>query len=284
MLAATILTLAGTAAAAEPALPVRLSDADPHWRLAESPRTVGPDLTLAAIATHAGAADRLLFLRAPEAVAADAFVHAITAAFSHFTCSGLQAQDAKCAGFVGRDWRFALANARGRLDCELFVFTDDRQRWGILYSRPRETPDASAAVFGLLLPQAPPPPDTVALQPVRIRNTPLTTFPISLRVASSAIDARVATITITAVPRDSEAEDKGIRVGDAIVAIDGRPVAEFPAGVAKDDPLGRIFMNRRPGDKVTLELRSPGDEKTYTVTLHTIWGGEADSPFRDFRR
>ena len=284
MLAATILTLAGAAAGAEPALPVRLSDADPRWRLAVGSKIVAPDLTLAAVATHASAPDRLLFLTAPATVDPDAFVHAITAVFKDFTCGPMRAKDAKRAGCAGRDWSFELANPRGTLDCVLFVFTDAGSRWGILYSKPREAPETADAVFGLLLKYSPPPPGTATLKPFRIREAPVTPFPISIRATWTPAGDRVVAIAVTSVAKDSEAEHKGIQEGDAIVAIDGRKVEDFTAGVGQDDELGRIFLNRHPGDHVTLELRPPGAQRTFTVTLHTLWGDEVDSPFRDFGR
>jgi len=286
VVAGAVLALAGPAGAAD--LPVRLSDADPRWRLAAVGKESAPGLTLEAVATHAGSADRLIFLSAPadapDAADPDAFARRVAAAFTDFTCGPVSARRGTRAGFAGRAARFTLANAHGTLDCELFVFTDAGSRWGILYSKPQGAPESAETAFGLLLKNVPLPAGTYALKPFRTRNTPLTTFPISLQVSDRAGTTRVETIRITDVAKDSEAEAAGIRVGDEITAIDGRKVQEFPGGVGKDDELGRIFLNRRPGDRVTLLIKPAGDGKPFTVTLHTLWGEDAGEPFRPFDR
>jgi PDZ domain len=286
-LAGAVLALAGPAARAAP-LPVRLSDADPRWRLEEVEKRAAPGLTLAAVAIHAGAPDRLILLTAPAAgpgaVDPDEFARRITAAFTEFTCVPQGARNATRAGFAGRVRSFELTGAHGALDCELFVFTDAGSRWGILYAKPPAAGETAAAAFGLLLKNVPLPAGTFALKPVRVRNTPLTTFPLSFQVRSRNGSNRVATITITAIPDNSEAERAGIQVGDEIVAIDGRMAADFTPGVGKDDELGRIFINRQPGDSVTLEIRAPGAKQTFTVTLHAGRDDDTDSLFGRFGR
>lgn len=281
-LIAAVLALARPATAGTP-LPVRLSDADPRWRLTDVGQETAPGLTLAAVAVHVGAPDRLLFVTAPGPGAKNADLDAlgrrVVAAFPTYTCEHPHLGNAKRLGFAGRDWRFELAGAPATLECELFLFADAGRQWGILYTKPKDATGAASAAFGLLLPNVPGPPGAYAMKPVRIHNAPLTTFPISLQIHWAAGGDRVAAITITKVQEDSEAEREGLRVGDAIVAIDGRKTGDFTGGVGRDDALGQIFVDRRPGDHVTLEILSPGAATTFLVTLHTIWGADLESPF-----
>lgn len=279
MLIGAALALAGTVAAAP--LPVRLSAADPRWRLNPVDQETAPGLTLAAVAVHTGAPDRLLFVTAPGTGAGkddlDALGRRVVAAFPSYACGHLHQGNARRLGFAGRDWRFELAGAPAPLDCELFLFADAGRQWGILYTKPKDAAGDAADAFGLLLPVVPAPPGAVAMKPVRIRNAPLTNFPISIQIHWAAGGDRVAAIIITRVLADSEAERDGLQAGDAIVAVDGRRTEDFTGGVGRDDPLGRIFVDRRPGDHVTLEIRPAGAGKTFLVTLHSLWGNDLES-------
>ncbi len=268
-MAGTILTLAQSAFAGAP-LPVQLSGADPRWHVVDVDKRTDSGLTVAAVAVHVGAPDRLVFVTAPAAPGEnlDAFARRISAAFTGYACVRPHASGARRAGFAGRLLRCELANPQNTLDCELFVFADAGCRWGILYSKSKDAPETAAAAFALLLKYVPPPTGSVALRPVRIRGNPLTNFPFSLQIRWSETSDRITAITVTSVPENSESARAGIRAGDTIVAIDGRKVEDFPAGVGQHDELGRIFVNRHPGDAVSLEIRTPGATKTFQVTLH----------------
>lgn len=271
LLAGAALALAGPAAPAAP-LPVQLSAVDPRWQLAEVQPETASDITFAAVALHAGAPDRLLFLSAPRTDVAPgapaAFAHRFLDALTAFDCLNLTEQDATVCGYAGRDLRFDLVNDKQGLGCELFVFADAGTWWGLLYVRPQDAPPTAAPSFGMLTRSVPPPPGVVALAPVRVRNTPICDFAVSLGVRWSIGGDRVEAIRVLNVPPGSDAAAAGVKAGDAVVAINGRKVEEIAGGVGKDDELGKIFLNRRFGDPVILKILPPGQSKVVRVTLH----------------
>lgn len=80
--------------------------------------------------------------------------------------------------------------------------------------------------------------------------------------------ARDGSATITSVRASSAAADVGVRVGDAIVAVDARPVATIAAGLmprclSRPDPAASAYafnvaVSGRRGQPRTLSLRSQG--------------------------
>jgi S1-C subfamily serine protease len=58
----------------------------------------------------------------------------------------------------------------------------------------------------------------------------------------------------------SPAERAGLRVGDLVVAIDGKAVVSY-------SELGARIRAHKPGDKVTLKVVRGGNETTVTATL-----------------
>lgn len=66
---------------------------------------------------------------------------------------------------------------------------------------------------------------------------------------------------VAALTPRGPAETAGVRVGDVIVAIDGRPVRG-------SDAVGEVVRSHEPGDRVEVELVAPdGSRRTVTVTL-----------------
>ncbi|WP_448071393.1 S1C family serine protease [Georgenia yuyongxinii] len=63
-----------------------------------------------------------------------------------------------------------------------------------------------------------------------------------------------------AVTPGGPGDDAGIRPGDVILSIDGRPVTD-------PDELIVAIRSRAPGDQVELEVRRGGDERNVTVVL-----------------
>ena len=271
LLAGAVLALAGPTAPAAP-LPVRLSDADPNWQLADVQPEAASGITFEAVATHAGAPDRLLFVRTPRTDGAPggpaAFAHRFLDALTAFDCLNLTEQDATTCGYAGRDLRFDLVNDQQGLSCELFAFAAAGNWWGLLYVRPQDSAPPAGAAFGMLRRSAPLPPGVVALAPVRVRNTPICDFAVSLSVRWSNRDNRVEAMRILNVPAGSDAALGGVKAGDAVVEINGRKIEEYAGGVGRDDELGRIFLNRKFGDTVDLKILPPGQGKVFRVTLH----------------
>jgi len=68
---------------------------------------------------------------------------------------------------------------------------------------------------------------------------------------------------VVAVVPNGPADNAGLRVGDVIVALDGRPVSDSQA-------LGAAIRSHRPGDRVTVTVvRSDGSRADVAVTLGT---------------
>jgi membrane protease YdiL (CAAX protease family) len=65
---------------------------------------------------------------------------------------------------------------------------------------------------------------------------------------------------ITVVVNKGSAEIAGVRVGDVITAVDGHPVASFPA-------LTRVIRSRKVGDKVKLDILRDGRHEQVEVVL-----------------
>ena len=67
-------------------------------------------------------------------------------------------------------------------------------------------------------------------------------------------------VFIGGVTQDSAAEKAGIKPGDVIAGIDGKPIKTAPE-------LQELIARKRPGDKVTVKVWREGEEKTLSVTL-----------------
>jgi membrane-associated protease RseP (regulator of RpoE activity) len=78
-------------------------------------------------------------------------------------------------------------------------------------------------------------------------------------------------VLITAVTPDSPADKAGVRVGDAIVAVDG-------TAVSPDRTLADMIGTHKPGDKVTIRISRNGREEELQVTL-AAKEGEADKAY-----
>ncbi len=73
-------------------------------------------------------------------------------------------------------------------------------------------------------------------------------------------------VFVTNVAESSGAEDAGLRTGDVITQIDGKPVTDFA-------DLSMIVGSKRPGDKVQLTYSRNGKLNTVNVTLKDQKGG-----------
>ncbi len=72
-------------------------------------------------------------------------------------------------------------------------------------------------------------------------------------------------VYVAAVNEGSGAEEAGIKQGDVITAVNGKPVRNT-------SQLQELVAIHRPGDKVTVTLIRDGKEKTLTATLHNMEG------------
>jgi serine protease Do len=71
---------------------------------------------------------------------------------------------------------------------------------------------------------------------------------------------RIAGVVAQDFPEDSPAREAGLRQGDVIVAVDGRPVQRV-------GQFQRMIATRRPGESVTLEAIRYGERQRFTVRL-----------------
>jgi hypothetical protein len=187
--------------------------------------------------------------------------------------------DAKKIGFEGRDLKFELAEGAYRYRCDLFVFLQEKTGWGILYFGAKDAPAPTRDPFLLFRPDAPVPEGVVGLTPYRVKEDPVTGFPISFEMEPNRQTGRIAHIRVKEVPPNSITEHEGVCVGDEILAINGRKTQDFLVGTGKKSEIGLIFLNREPGDEVTLEIISPGDKKSRKVTLRISKFSETLPPF-----
>jgi S1-C subfamily serine protease len=67
---------------------------------------------------------------------------------------------------------------------------------------------------------------------------------------------------VQAVANGGPADEGGLRAGDVIVALEGRPVRD-------PDDLSALVSDRRPGEKVELTVERGGERRTLTVELGT---------------
>jgi C-terminal processing protease CtpA/Prc len=118
----------------------------------------------------------------------------------------------------------------------------------------------------------PPAPGTTKvfeLEPFRVKGTAASNFAIDIRILIDSRTNRVFKILITRVAADSDASDLGLQVGDEIVKIDSIPVEGMDPKVDITSQIGRIFLNRHPGDPLRLEIIT---RRTQKITLRALQG------------
>lgn len=94
----------------------------------------------------------------------------------------------------------------------------------------------------------------VILEPMKITGTPIISYAIDIWIYQDPATKKVDRIFISKVWPNTDAAAAGLQVGDEILRIDGVPVKDFPAAVSVDSRLGKLFLNRRPGDPLKLEV------------------------------
>ena len=125
---------------------------------------------------------------------------------------------------------------------------------------------AAAAGAGAAGPAA----SEVAPVPMRtytVAEKPLTCFGLSLQMVALRQTKQVLRMFVREVMPDSEADFNGLVTGTEILSINGRAVDSFVVGFDPQSELGRLFVNRRRGDRVTLVVVPPGETAARTVVL-----------------
>jgi len=105
----------------------------------------------------------------------------------------------------------------------------------------------------------------LVLEPFHIQGKPISSYAFDMRIYGDRDTKKVKRILVMRVLPGTDAEKLGLQPGDEIVKIDGVAVKDMDAEVAADSPLGRIFLNRDPGEPLNLEVIVRRSEK---FTLH----------------
>ena len=94
----------------------------------------------------------------------------------------------------------------------------------------------------------------IVLEPYVIHGSPIISFAIDITVYGDPTTKKVSRIFISRVLPGTDAENAGLKAGDEIVKADGVAVNELDGVVTVSSALGRIFLNRRPGEALKLEV------------------------------
>ena len=113
----------------------------------------------------------------------------------------------------------------------------------------------------------------LVLEPLKIEGKPIFSFAFDLTLYADPKTKKVTHLFITHVLPNTDAEDAGLRPGDEIVKIGGVPVTQMDSRVAVDSELGRIFLNREPGQPTNFEILVRRPQK---FTLRAQRGSIAD--------
>lgn len=128
----------------------------------------------------------------------------------------------------------------------------------------------------------------VVLDPVRVTENyePKLSFGLSLDVWKDDRTGAITSIVLGRIQLDSDAEREGLTPLLRVLRIDGRPVEEFEATFRPGSELHQIFVGRRNGDKVTLEIWFPGETVSRLITLTERRGPRVDlqTPVERFGR
>ncbi len=117
-------------------------------------------------------------------------------------------------------------------------------------------------------PAAKPADPVVKLEPMEVLGEPpKLSFGISLQIWQDSLTGNVSTIYITGVKAESDAEKQGLKPFTQITRIDGQPVQSYVASLKTSSALGKIFINRKIGAKLVLEVLPTDSPKPKTVVL-----------------
>lgn len=107
----------------------------------------------------------------------------------------------------------------------------------------------------------------VTMQKYVVNDKHLLCFGVAIELWEDKNTQRVLAMYVKAVQPESMAELEGLAPGTRIFGIEGIPVEDFTATFGEGSELNRIFLNRKNGDRVTLEVKMEGKRGTKFVTL-----------------
>lgn len=109
----------------------------------------------------------------------------------------------------------------------------------------------------------------VELPPFLATDEPFvpTSFGISYKITADKSTRMIQNMLVLTVAKNSEAAAKGLEPGMEVLTADGRSVRTIMARFDDHGEFHRIFMNRRPGEKIVIEVAVSDGGPTKTVTL-----------------
>ncbi len=250
-------------------LPFTIDDPKGLWRLAPSERELNQGIRLVGrIAPQNGPARLLVFnytapLGVPRTLAE--FADLIRGEIIVLPISHLTTNTEKHLDHEGLTQNFECVSEGASIRCSLFIYADDRDFWAFLEVTPPNTTTASP--FLALRKAKPAPAGAVALQPFRVHEDAITSFPISLRVTRNPQNDSVAHLVVTEVPPNSSTEYAGVKEGDEILSLDDRAITTFKGMISRQSELGKLLIDRRPGAMLEIEIISRGETQPRRVIL-----------------
>ncbi len=261
--------LHGSLVAQTTLLPFTLEDPQGIWRLAPSERELNQGIRLVArIAPQNGPVRLLVFnYTTPLGITRTLaeFAELIRGEIIVLPISGLTANTANHFDHEGLTQNFDCVSDGSKIRCSLFVYADDRDFWAFLEVSPPNSTTPSP--FPALKKAKPAPAGAFALQPFRVHEDAITSFPISLRLARNPNSNDVARLFVTEVPPNSSTELAGVKEGDEILSLDSRAITTFKGTISRQSELGKLLIDRRPGATLEIEIISRGETQPRRVIL-----------------
>jgi len=261
-------------------LPFTLEDPQGIWRLAPSERELNQGIRLVArIAPQNGPVRLLVFnytapLGVPRTLAE--FADLIRGEIIVLPINHLASSSENHLDHDGLTQNFECVSEGSNIRCSLFVYSEERNFWAFLEVTPPNS--STASPFPALKKAKPAPAGAVALQPFRVHEDAITSFPISLRLERNSHSDSVAHLIVTEVPPNSSTELAGVKEGDEILSLDSRAITTFKGAISRQSELGKLLIDRRPGATLEIEIISRGETQPRRVTL------VAGQPSNFFRR
>lgn len=153
------------------------------------------------------------------------------------------------------------------LPCEITQVARRRFRrypqQGLIYLALLSALTARAAPAGSGADNHPP----VKMEKFVVNDRHLLCFGLGLELWEDKNTHRVLAMYVKAVQPESMADQEGITPGSRIFGINGLAVDNFSATFGEGSELNQLFINRKNGDRVTLELKLMNKRGTRFITL-----------------
>ena len=109
----------------------------------------------------------------------------------------------------------------------------------------------------------------IRMEPFKVSEDPLDSFGLGLQVIGDPRTHKVLRLLVIAVDPRSEALRSGIKPGDEVVEIDGKPVSAMDGRMARGGELFDLLVNRPPGTRLDLKIVTRVSRE---LTLHAYNG------------